>query len=99
MNAGVQRAVLARELSEPVKVLIVANPTFGFDFRAVADIHARLLAARNAGAAVRVASDDLDELLTLADRLLVIAGGRIVHETDAIEADRATIGRHMGAGH
>ena len=94
-----QRAVLARELSEPVRVLIVANPTFGLDFRAVADIHARLLAARDAGAAVLVASDDLDELLTLADRLLVIAGGRIAHKTDAAEADRAELGRYMAAGH
>jgi simple sugar transport system ATP-binding protein len=99
-GGNVQRAVLARELSEPVKVLIVANPTFGLDFRAVADIHARLLAARNAGAAVLVASDDLDELLALADRLLVIAGGRIVHhETGDEAADRAEIGRHMAAGH
>ena len=98
-GGNVQRAVLARELSEPVRVLIVANPTFGLDFRAVADIHARLLAARDAGAAVLVASDDLDELLTLADRLLVIAGGRIAHKTDAAEADRAELGRYMAAGH
>ncbi|MFZ5532757.1 MAG: ABC transporter ATP-binding protein [Pseudomonadota bacterium] len=98
-GGNVQRAVLARELSEPVRVLIVANPTFGLDFRAVADIHARLLAARDAGAAVLVASDELDELLALADRLLVIAGGRIVHETDAAAADRAELGRHMAAGH
>ena len=98
-GGNVQRAVLARELSEPVNVLIVANPTFGLDFRAVADIHARLLAARDAGAAVLVASDDLDELLTLADRVLVIAGGCIAHETTAAAADRAEIGRHMAAGH
>lgn len=95
-----QRAVLARELSDPVRVLIVANPTFGLDFRAVADIHARLLDARDAGAAVLVASDDLEELLKLVDRLLVIAGGRIVHhETGDEAADRAEIGRHMAAGH
>jgi len=98
-GGNVQRAVLARELSEPVRVLIVANPTFGLDFRAVADIHARLLAARDAGAAVLVASDDLDELLALADRLLVIAGGHIAHESAAAGADRAELGRHMAAGH
>lgn len=98
-GGNVQRAVLARELSEPVNVLIVANPTFGLDFRAVADIHARLIEARNAGAAVLVASDDLDELLTLADRLLVIRGGRIVHETDTGACDRAELGRHMADGH
>jgi len=98
-GGNVQRAVLARELSEPVRVLIVANPTFGLDFRAVADIHARLLAARDAGAAVLVASDDLDELLALADRLLVIAGGHIAHESAAAGADRSELGRHMAAGH
>ena len=98
-GGNVQRAVLARELSAPVNVLIVANPTFGLDFRAVADIHARLVAARNAGAAVLVASDDLDELLQLADRLLVISGGHLVHEVPVAMADRAELGRHMAGGH
>ncbi|MGQ0502789.1 MAG: ABC transporter ATP-binding protein [Panacagrimonas sp.] len=98
-GGNVQRAVLARELSEPLNVLIVANPVFGLDFKAVADVHARLVEARNAGAAVLVASDDLDELLQLADRLLVISGGRIVHEVTAAAADRAVIGGFMAAGH
>ncbi len=98
-GGNVQRAVLARELSEPVNVLIVANPVFGLDFKAVADVHARLVQARNSGAAVLVASDDLDELLQLADRLVVISGGHIVHEVAIADADRAEIGRHMAAGH
>lgn len=98
-GGNVQRAVLARELSEPVNVLIVANPAFGLDFKAVAAVHARLVQARNSGAAVLVASDDLDELLQLADRLLVISGGHIVHEVPVAMADRAEIGRHMAAGH
>jgi simple sugar transport system ATP-binding protein len=97
-GGNVQRAVLARELSELVRVLIAANPVFGLDFKAVADIHARLIAARNAGTAVLVASDDLDELIELADRLLVIADGRIVFEVSAAQADRAVIGHYM-AGH
>jgi general nucleoside transport system ATP-binding protein len=94
-GGNVQRAVLARELSESVRVLIAANPVFGLDFKAVADIHARLLDARDAGTAVLVASDDLDELIELADRLLVIADGRIVLEVSAAEADRTTIGHFM----
>lgn len=97
-GGNVQRAVLARELSEPVRVLITANPVFGLDFKAVADIHARLLDARDSGTAVLVASDDLDELIELADRLLVIAGGRIVLEVAAADADRTAIG-HFMAGH
>jgi simple sugar transport system ATP-binding protein len=94
-GGNVQRAVLARELSEPVRVLIAANPVFGLDFKAVADIHARLLDARDSGTAVLVASDDLDELIELADRLLVIADGRIVLEVAAVEADRTAIGHFM----
>jgi len=97
-GGNVQRAVLARELSRPVSVLIVANPVFGLDFAAVAEIHDRILAARNAGAAVLLVSEDLDELLELSDRLVVIFDGRIVHETPTAQADIAVIGPAM-AGH
>jgi simple sugar transport system ATP-binding protein len=99
-GGNVQRAVLARELSEPVQLLIVANPVFGLDFTATAAIHRRLLAAREAGAAVLLVSEDLDELLELADRLLVMSEGRIGYETPAASANVAEIGRHMaGAAH
>jgi general nucleoside transport system ATP-binding protein len=97
-GGNVQRAVLARELSGDVSVLIVANPVFGLDFAAVAEIHARILAARDAGAAVLLVSEDLDELLELSDRLVVMFEGRIVHETTPQQADIGIIGRHM-AGH
>ena len=97
-GGNVQRAVLARELSEHVSVLVAANPVFGLDFAAVAEIHGRILAARDAGAAVLLVSEDLDELLELSDRVLVIFGGRIVHETTAAQADIAVIGPCM-AGH
>jgi general nucleoside transport system ATP-binding protein len=97
-GGNVQRAVLARELGQAVNVLIVANPVFGLDFASVADIHARLLAARDRGAAVLLVSEDLDELLELADRIVVMAEGRLVYETLASEADRVVLGRHM-AGH
>ncbi|WP_176057098.1 ABC transporter ATP-binding protein [Paraburkholderia sp. BCC1876] len=97
-GGNVQRAVLARELGQPVDVLIVANPVFGLDFASVADIHARLMAARDAGAAVLLVSEDLDELLELADRIMVIAEGELVFDTPAAHADRAVLGQHM-AGH
>jgi len=97
-GGNVQRTVLARELSEPVSVLIAANPVFGLDFAAVAEIHDRILAARNGGAAVLLVSEDLDELLELSDRIAVIFDGRIVHETATASADIAMIGRCM-AGH
>ena len=90
--------VLARELSEPVSVLIAANPVFGLDLAAVAEIHDRILAVRNAGAAVLLVSEDLDELLELSDRIAVIFGGRIVHEAATEKADIGVIGPAM-AGH
>ncbi|KXU82508.1 ABC transporter ATP-binding protein [Paraburkholderia monticola] len=97
-GGNVQRAVLARELGQDVNVLIVANPVFGLDFASVADIHARILTARDAGAAVLLVSEDLDELMELADRIVVMAEGRLVYETAASDADRVVLGRHM-AGH
>jgi len=97
-GGNVQRAVLARELSEQVSVLIAADPVFGLDFAAVAEIHDRILAARNSGAAVLLVSGDLDELLELSDRIVVIFDGRIVHETSAAKADISVIGPRM-AGH
>jgi simple sugar transport system ATP-binding protein len=97
-GGNVQRAVLARELSGNAAVLIAANPVFGLDFAAVAEIHDRILAARNGGAAVLLVSEDLDELLALSDRILVIFDGRIVHETPAVAADIDVIGPAM-AGH
>jgi general nucleoside transport system ATP-binding protein len=97
-GGNVQRAVLARELSDEAELLLVSNPVFGLDFAAVAEIHGRLRAARDRGCAVLLVSEDLDELLSLADRIVVMSGGRIVHDTPASEADRQVLGHFMG-GH
>jgi simple sugar transport system ATP-binding protein len=97
-GGNVQRAVLARELSGQVEILIAANPCFGLDFKAVAEIRSQIMQARNRGAAVLLVSEDLDEILELADRVLVISDGKIVYETPIQQADRQVIGRHM-AGH
>jgi simple sugar transport system ATP-binding protein len=97
-GGNVQRAVLARELSSDVDVLIVANPCFGLDFVSVADIRAQIVEQRNRGAAVLLVSEDLDEILELSDRIAVISEGKVAYLTDAAGADRTTIGRHM-AGH
>jgi ABC-type uncharacterized transport system ATPase subunit len=94
-GGNVQRAVLARELGDVVEVLIAANPCFGLDFAAVAQIHAEIMAARNRGAAVLLVSEDLDELLELSDRIAVIFHGQLVYEARASEADLTEIGRHM----
>lgn len=97
-GGNVQRATLARELSDDVDLLIISNPCFGLDFSAVADIRARIMAARNSGAAVLLISEDLDEILELSDRVLVMSEGRISYETPIETADIGVIGGHM-AGH
>ncbi len=81
-----------------VDVLIVANPCFGLDFASVAEIRAQIMEQRNRGAAVLLVSEDLDEILELADRVAVMSGGTINYVAPIGETDRATIGKHM-AGH
>ncbi len=98
-GGNVQRAVLARELAGDINVLIAANPVFGLDFAAVAEIHSRIVQVREKGGAVLLISEDLDELLELADRIVVMSEGRIVFETSAAGAERHVIGAHMGGGH
>jgi general nucleoside transport system ATP-binding protein len=98
-GGNVQRAVLARELAGEINVLIAANPVFGLDFAAVREIHVRLRQVRERGAGVLLISEDLDELLELADRIVVMSEGRVVFETNAKAADRQVLGAHMGGGH
>ncbi|HEX4353790.1 MAG TPA: ABC transporter ATP-binding protein [Polyangiales bacterium] len=97
-GGNVQRAVLARELCDACDVLIVANPCFGLDFAASAEIRAQIVDARNRGTAVLLISEDLDELMELSDRLCVMFEGAIVFETKPPETDPLTLGRYM-AGH
>jgi general nucleoside transport system ATP-binding protein len=99
-GGNVQRAVLARELaSGDVRVLVAANPCFGLDFKAVDFIHNLLVETRNKGAAVLLISEDLDELLALADRIFVMSDGRVAHETTPAAVDLAEIGRQMASHH
>lgn len=97
-GGNVQRAVLARELAGDINVLIAANPVFGLDFAAVREIHARLRQVRARGAGVLLISEDLDELLELSDRIVVMSEGRMVYETTAAQANRKELGAHMGGG-
>jgi general nucleoside transport system ATP-binding protein len=97
-GGNVQRAVLARELSGDVDVLIVANPCFGLDFASISEIRSQIMEQRNRGAAVLLVSEDLDEILELADRVAVMSGGTITYVSKIEDTDRNTIGQHM-AGH
>ncbi len=95
-GGNVQRTVLARELSSPsVKLLIAANPCFGLDFSAVEFIHEAIVAARDRGVAVLLVSEDLDELLALSCRLIVMSDGEFVYESEIAQADLSLIGQRM----
>jgi general nucleoside transport system ATP-binding protein len=94
-GGNVQRVVLARELEGEVRLLIVANPCFGLDVKALAETRARIITARNEGAAVLLVSEDLDELLELADRIAVMRDGMVVHETPGPGSDAHAIGSYM----
>jgi simple sugar transport system ATP-binding protein len=93
-GGNAQKLILARELSRAPSIIVAHSPTRGLDVRACAAVHARLVAARDAGAAVVLISEDLDEVLGIADRIGVMTRGRIVAEFDA-PADRNAVGRAM----
>lgn len=98
-GGNVQRTVLARELSsENINLLIAANPCFGLDFAAVEFIHGQIVEARNRGVAVLLVSEDLDELLELSDRIIVISSGQFLYESPIESADFSAIS-HAMAGH
>ncbi len=93
-GGNAQKLVIAREFSKQPRLVLVHSPSRGLDVRASAEVHARLLAARDSGAAVLLISEDLDEVLQLADRIGVMNRGRIVAEFEQ-PADRQAIGRAM----
>jgi general nucleoside transport system ATP-binding protein len=97
-GGNIQRTVLARELARPVRLLIMQNPCFGLDVAAATEIRRQIMRVRNDGVAVLLISEDLDEVLELSDRVLVMAGGGVSYETDRANADRYVIGRHMTQG-
>jgi ABC-type uncharacterized transport system ATPase subunit len=98
-GGNIQRAVLARDLgSREARIMVVANPCFGLDFAATAFVHNHLVELRNAGGAVLLVSEDLEELLKLADRILVMSEGRIAYEAFRANVDLTLVGQFM-AGH
>jgi simple sugar transport system ATP-binding protein len=92
-----QKLILAREIGENPKVLMVGQPTRGVDIGAIEFIHGQLRALRDAGCAVLVVSSELDEILALADRVLVMNAGRITGELAIDECDERKLGLLMAA--
>lgn len=91
-GGNAQRVVLARELSREHQVVLAVQPTRGLDIGAVEDVYRQLIERRNAGAAVLLISTELDEILSLSDRIAVLYEGEIVGIVNAKEADV----RHLG---
>lgn len=94
-GGNIQKLILARELSRRPEVLVAAQPTRGVDIGATEYIHQRLLAQREAGTAVLLISEDLDEVRSLSDRIAIIYEGRIIGVVERGQASVEQIGLMM----
>jgi simple sugar transport system ATP-binding protein len=94
-GGNIQKIILARTLSQNPKIVIAAQPTRGLDVGATEYVHQKLLEQKERGAGVLLVSEDLDEILLLSDRILVMYAGQIVGEFAADEADVQEIGLLM----
>jgi simple sugar transport system ATP-binding protein len=94
-GGNLQKLVLARELSADPALLVAAQPTRGLDVGAAEAVRTLLLEQREAGRALLLVSEDLDELLSLSDRIAVLHAGRINAVYTAPDFDVHTIGLHM----
>ena len=90
-----QRLVFAREIAPAPLLLVVSQPTRGVDLNGIAAIHEILRDFRDASGSVLLVSEELDEILSLSDRIYVMASGRIVAQRDANNTDMNEIGRLM----
>jgi ABC-type uncharacterized transport system ATPase subunit len=90
-----QKIVIARELGRDYRLLLAAQPTRGVDVGATEFIHAQVRGARRSGRAVLLVSADLQEVLSLSDRVVVMYRGRIVADLPRADADQELIGRYM----
>jgi ABC-type uncharacterized transport system ATPase subunit len=94
-GGNLQKVILARELSGEPVLVTASQPTRGLDVGAMEYIHQRLLAERERGAAVVLISEDLDEIFTVSDRIIVMYEGRVMGDVEAAEAVREQIGLWM----
>jgi general nucleoside transport system ATP-binding protein len=96
-GGNIQRVLLTLALGQPSQVLVVSYPTRGLDVLTTENTRKLLLSARDAGSAIVLISEDLDELLQVSDRIAVLAHGKVAGELPVAEADRGTLG-HLMAG-
>ena len=91
-----QKVIVAREFSRPVRLVIAAQPTRGLDVGSIEYIHRRIIEQRDAGAAILIVSTELDEVLALGDRVVVMFAGRIVGVLTSDQATKEAVGMLMG---
>ena len=94
-----QKVIVARELSRPVKLVIASQPTRGLDVGSIEYIHKEIIVMRDRGVAVLLISAELDEILSLSDRIAVMYRGEIVDTVDAKDATREQLGLRMAGVH
>jgi simple sugar transport system ATP-binding protein len=94
-GGNVQKLILARELSTEPAVIVAMHPTYGLDIGAAQQIHSLLVRRRDEGAGVLLVSEDLEEILTLADRIVVLFGGQDMGSALPGAVNRETIGLMM----
>ncbi|MFK7994365.1 MAG: ATP-binding cassette domain-containing protein, partial [Granulosicoccus sp.] len=94
-----QKLILARELEKSPEVLLVGQPTRGVDIGAIELIHEKIVEMRDSGCAVLLVSVELDEIMALADRIIVMFEGRIVAEVAGSEANKTQLGLMMANAH
>jgi ABC-type uncharacterized transport system ATPase subunit len=97
-GGNLQKVVLAREFSATPAVLVAASPTRGLDVAGIETVHAYLREAAASGVGVLLISEDLDEILTIADRIVVMFEGGVSGERDAAQATSDDLGLLMAGG-
>ena len=94
-----QKIQIARELSRKARIVVAEQPSQGVDIGAIESIHKILFDMRNAGKAVLVVSADLDEVIALSDRIVLMYRGRAVADLVTADTSYEEIGRYMGGLH
>jgi simple sugar transport system ATP-binding protein len=95
-GGNMQKLIIGREMIQSPQMVVLAQPTSGVDFSAQNNIHDKILEMREKGSSFLLISEDLDELMTLSDRILVLYRGSIVAEFDSKESfDEKQLGYYM----
>ncbi|WP_328774561.1 ABC transporter ATP-binding protein [Deinococcus aquaedulcis] len=98
-GGNIQKLILARELAGQPRLILAVHPTYGLDIGATDQVHRALLSRTEQGAGVLLVSEDLDELLSLSDRVGVMVGGQLRGPYPAAEVSRESLGLLMGGAH